>query len=98
MDPNPTRAERARRRGVWKGPQGRDKVIPIKANLTPEAWATWEPILAKWAAPGMCNPADEHPCYSGTPTQAQIDNDHPHPGPAPARRVRRGGAQCAGQR
>jgi hypothetical protein len=73
--PEPDESERARRRGLWKGRQGRDKVIPIKANLTPEAWATWEPILAKWAAPGMCNPADEHPCYSGTPTQAQIDND-----------------------
>ena len=24
----------------------------------------------------MCNPDDEHPCVSGTPTQAQIDNDH----------------------
>jgi hypothetical protein len=23
----------------------------------------------------MCNPADEQPCTSGTPTQAQIDND-----------------------
>jgi hypothetical protein len=74
--PEPDETERARRRGLWKGPQGRDKVIPVKANLTPEAWATWEPILAKWAAPGMCNPADEHPCLSGTPTQAQIDNDH----------------------
>jgi hypothetical protein len=24
----------------------------------------------------MCNPADENPCTSGTPGQAQIDNDH----------------------
>ncbi|WP_443678410.1 DUF222 domain-containing protein, partial [Mycolicibacterium flavescens] len=29
----------------------------------------------KFAAPGMCNPADEEPCVSGTPSQAQIDND-----------------------
>jgi len=34
-----------------------------------------EAIFAKWAAPGMCNPADDDPCISGTPTQAQIDND-----------------------
>ena len=74
--PEPDDTERDRRRGVWKGPQGRDKMTPVKANLTPEGWATWEAIFAKWAAPGMCNPADEHPCYSGTPTQAQIDNDH----------------------
>ena len=33
-------------------------------------------IFAKYAAPGMCNPADPEPCTSGTPTQAQIDNDH----------------------
>jgi hypothetical protein len=73
--PEPDDTERARRRGVWKGPQGRDKVIPVKANFTPEAWAIWEAIYARWAAPGMCNPADEHPCYAGTPTQAQIDGD-----------------------
>ena len=35
----------------------------------------WEVIFAKYAAPGMCNPADDEPCTSGTPTQAQIDND-----------------------
>ncbi len=35
----------------------------------------WEVIFAKYAAPGMCNPADEQPCTSGTPTQAQIDHD-----------------------
>ncbi len=45
-------------------------------DLTPEARATWEPIFAKYAAPGMCNPDDPEPCTSGTPSQAQIDNDH----------------------
>jgi hypothetical protein len=51
-------------------------MTPLTANLTPEAWAVWEVIFAKYAAPGMCNPADDEPCTSGTPTQAQIDNDH----------------------
>ena len=74
--PEPDDTERARRRGVSKGPQGSDKMTPFKGNLTPEAWAIYEAIFAKWAAPGMCNPADENPCVSGTPTQAQIDNDH----------------------
>ena len=74
--PEPDDAERARRRGLSKGPQGPDKMTPFKGNMTPEAWAIYEAILAKWAAPGMCNPDDEHPCVSGTPTQAQIDNDH----------------------
>jgi hypothetical protein len=74
--PEPDDSERARRRGVWKGAQGPDKMIPFKGNLTPEAWAIYEAIYAKWAAPGMCNPDDDHPCVSGTPSQAQIDNDH----------------------
>jgi hypothetical protein len=46
------------------------------ARLTPEAAAVFEPLLAKYAAPGMCNPDDPEPCTSGTPTQAQIDADH----------------------
>src|SRR5690349_8530977 len=74
--PEPDDAERARRRGVSKGPQGSDKMVPMQGNLTPEAWAIYEAIFAKWAAPGMCNPDDEHPCVSGTPSQAQIDGDH----------------------
>ncbi len=73
--PEPDDAERARRRGVWTGPQGSDKMTPQKANLSPEAAGIYEAIYAKWAAPGMCNPADEHPCVSGTPSQEQIDND-----------------------
>ena len=73
--PEPDDAERERRRGVSTGPQGSDKMTPFKGNLTPEAWAIYEAIFAKWAAPGMCNPADENPCVSGTPSQAQIDGD-----------------------
>lgn len=74
--PVPDDAERTRKRGISKGKQGFDAMTPITGQLTPEAWATWEAIFAKYAAPGMCNPDDEHPCTSGTPTQAQIDNDH----------------------
>jgi hypothetical protein len=74
--PEPDDTERARRRGLSMGPQGRDKMMPFRGNLTPEASAIYEAIYAKWAVPGMCNPADEHPCVSGTPSQAQIDNDH----------------------
>jgi hypothetical protein len=35
--------------------------------LTPEARATWEPILATLAAPGMCNAADDAPTVDGDP-------------------------------
>ncbi|OBK72420.1 HNH endonuclease signature motif containing protein [Mycobacterium sp. 1274761.0] len=74
--PEPDDAERERKRRLAAGRQGRDAMSPVVADLTPEAWAVWEVIFAKYAAPGMCNPADDEPCTSGTPTQAQIDNDH----------------------
>lgn len=74
--PEPDDIERARRRGLWRGPQGSDKMIPFRGNMTPEAWAIYEAIFAKWAAPGMCNLDDEKPCVSGTPSQAEIERDH----------------------
>jgi len=74
--PEPDDAERARKRGIAIGKQGSDAMTAFTGDLTPEAWATWEVIFAKYAAPGMCHPADDHPCTSGTPSQAQIDNDH----------------------
>ncbi|WP_156434489.1 HNH endonuclease signature motif containing protein, partial [Mycobacterium sp. IS-1590] len=74
--PEPDEAERARKRGVAKAKQRSDAMIDLSGTLTPEAWAVWEVIFAKYAAPGMCNPDDPEPCTSGTPTQAQIDNDH----------------------
>jgi hypothetical protein len=73
--PAPDDAERGRRRGVTKGPQHRDGMTRLTAELTPEAWAIWEALFAKFAAPGMCNPDDAHPCASGTPSQQQIDDD-----------------------
>ncbi|MGZ8812873.1 MAG: HNH endonuclease signature motif containing protein [Mycobacterium sp.] len=74
--PEPDDTERARKRGLHFGPQGRDGMVPAKGYLTPEAWAIYEAIFAKTAAPGMCNPDDDHPCLNGTPSQEQIDNDH----------------------
>jgi len=74
--PEPDDTERARRRSATKGPQQPDGMVRLTATLTPQAWAVFEAIFATLAAPGMCNPADEHPCVSGTPTQQQIDDDH----------------------
>lgn len=74
--PEPDDAERARKRGVSVAKQGRDAMTAMTANLTPEAAAVWEVLFAKFAAPGMCNPDDEEPCTSGTPTKAQIENDN----------------------
>jgi hypothetical protein len=50
-------------------------MVPIKGYLTPEAWAIYEAIFAKWAAPGMCNPAGQHPTVAGEPSQDVIDAD-----------------------
>jgi Domain of unknown function (DUF222) len=71
----PDDTERARKRNVSAGRQRRDAMVPLAGDLTPEAWAVWEVLFAKFAAPGMCNPADDEPCTTGAPTQAQIDND-----------------------
>ncbi|BBX04797.1 hypothetical protein BST36_08565 [Mycolicibacterium moriokaense] len=74
--PEPDDTERARRRALVCGPQGRDGMVPVRGYLTPEAWAIYEAIFAKTAAPGMCNPDDESACVNGTPSQEQIDTDH----------------------
>lgn len=68
--------DRAAKRSLTVSAQHRDGMRKLRATLTPEAWATLEPILEKLAAPGMCNPDDEHPCVSGTPSEEQIRADH----------------------
>jgi hypothetical protein len=73
--PPPDDRERARKRAVYLGPQGPDGMSRISGWVTPEFRATLEPVQAKLAAPGMCNPDDGEPCISGTPSQAQIDAD-----------------------
>jgi hypothetical protein len=73
--PPPDDAEKARKRGFSVGKQGADGMSKVGGWLDPQARAFWEAAQGKLAAPGMCNPDDEHPCISGTPTQAQIDGD-----------------------
>lgn len=81
LDPDGDFADRQRqnKRGLRLGPQQRNGMSRLSGELTPEARATLEPLLAKLAAPGMCNPADEHPCLSGTPAEAQIRSDQRTP-------------------
>jgi hypothetical protein len=67
--------DRARRRGLTIGRQDLDGMSRIGGYLTPEARATIDAIFAKLAAPGMCNPDDENPCVSGTPSEAAIQGD-----------------------
>ncbi|GAA2397741.1 HNH endonuclease signature motif containing protein [Mycolicibacterium llatzerense] len=70
-DPEPDRD-----RALVLSKQAADGSSELRGRLTPTARAVYEALMVKYAAPGMCNPADEHPCTSGTPTQEQIDNDH----------------------
>jgi len=74
-----TDRERLARRGLRLGRQGIDGMSSLSGRITPELRATLEPILAKLAAPGMCNAADEQPCVSGTPSQQQIQGDDRRP-------------------
>jgi hypothetical protein len=67
--------DRARRRHLIIGRQEADGMSKISGLLDPEARATIDAVLAKWAAPGMCNPDDETPCVNGQPSQAAIDGD-----------------------
>lgn len=70
-----TDRERQARRGLRLGRQDLDGMSSLTGRITPELRATLEPILAKLAAPGMCNAADEHPCVDGAPTEDQIRTD-----------------------
>ena len=56
--------DRARRRGLTIDKQGPDGMRDISGTLDPEARATFEAVLAKWAAPGMCNPDDKSPWWT----------------------------------
>lgn len=78
LDPDGDFRERERlaRRGLRLGRQGIDGMSTLSGTITAGLRATLEPILAKLAAPGMCNASDEHPCVSGTPSEEQIRGDH----------------------
>jgi hypothetical protein len=71
----PTDDDRARKRRLTIEPQGRDGMSKISGLLDPEARAILEAVFAKWAAPGMCNPEDQSPCVTGTPSQDAIQGD-----------------------
>jgi len=67
--------DRARRRGITLGNQQADSMSELRGWLTPELRATLEAVLAKLAAPGMCNPDDDTACVDGAPSQETIDRD-----------------------
>jgi hypothetical protein len=71
----PDDAERARRRYLTIENQGSDGMSRIHGLLDPECRATMEAVLAKWAAPGICNPDDEAPCVDGEPSEEAAHGD-----------------------
>jgi hypothetical protein len=70
-----TDIDRARRRGLTLGRQGLDGMSRIGGWLTPEAHATVEAVLAKTAAPGMCNPEDDAPVVDGPAGEGAVRRD-----------------------
>ncbi len=71
---------RATQRGFqWCGRQRPDGMSIAKLVATPELRAMLEAWLAKFAAPGMCNPADQTPTTTGEPTPAAADADRRTP-------------------
>nr|WP_321182430.1 DUF222 domain-containing protein [Mycobacterium kansasii] len=67
--------DRARRRGLSLGSQQGDGMSELRGLITPELRATLEAVLAKLAAPGMCNPESQTPCVEGSPSQDAIEAD-----------------------
>ena len=68
--------ERARKRGITLSQQEPDKMTRISGLITPALRATLEPILAKLAAPGACNPDDDTPAVDEEPSQNAVRRDH----------------------
>ena len=69
-------ADRDLRRGfTWCGGQRPDGMSIGKLVATPELRALLDAWLAKFAAPGMCNPADERPATAGSPGPEVVDRD-----------------------
>jgi hypothetical protein len=74
-DGNFSDVDRARRRGLMLGKQDLDGMSRLSGWLTPEARATFEAVLAKLGAPGMCNPDDLTPVIDGEVAQEAIQRD-----------------------
>ena len=68
-------ADRALRRGFSWGPQRADGMSHGRLCATPALRAELDALLAKLAAPGMCNPSDQSPRVDGDPTPEQADAD-----------------------
>lgn len=67
--------DRARRRGFTWSAQRSDGMSIGKLVASPELRANLDAWLARFAAPGMCNPHDESPCIAGEPDRDLAGKD-----------------------
>lgn len=67
--------DRARHRGFTWGVQRPDGMSVGKLVASPELRANLDAWLARFAAPGMCNPDDEKPCVAGEPSEEHARRD-----------------------
>lgn len=67
--------DRARQRGFSWGAQRPDGMSIGKLIATPELRANLDAWLARFAAPGMCNPEDQNPCVAGEPSSVASSTD-----------------------
>jgi hypothetical protein len=68
-------ADRARRRGFTWSAQRPGGMSVGKLVASPELRANLDAWLARFAAPGMCNPDDETPCVTGRPDEDVVGKD-----------------------
>ncbi len=68
-------ADRAKRSYFTKGRQRADGISEVRGSADPELAGLLDAVFAAWAAPGMCNPADDHPCIDGQPSDEQRRSD-----------------------
>ncbi|WP_396929431.1 HNH endonuclease signature motif containing protein [Mycolicibacterium sp.] len=67
--------DRARKRTVVVGRQQPDGMTEIRILATPEFCSYVEAVFAKYAAPGMCNPADQTAVTQGEPAPEEAQAD-----------------------
>ncbi len=67
--------DRRRRRGFTWSPQRRDGMSVGKLTATPDLRAHLDAWLARFAAPGICNPDDQTPCVDGAPNDDNAARD-----------------------
>ncbi|WP_415640950.1 DUF222 domain-containing protein, partial [Skermania piniformis] len=67
--------DRARKRGIRVGEQERDGMSRVTGYISPELRAYLETILAKYAAPGMCDPDDDTPAVDTAVRDGEVSDD-----------------------